>query len=133
MTVEEIKQEINKKTGIPVYLLTGETIEENIARAKAILAYRKEQAEQYEAERPKTTSEQFADWMQAQSGEERTEQPDAETQALLDLEESLQVVPNIMDNGNAYAQKEMPDGRTTAEQFGAWMSKQFAFNPYKNN
>ena len=37
MTTEELKQEIAQRTGIPAALLTGETAEENIAQAKAIV------------------------------------------------------------------------------------------------
>ena len=38
---EFIRQEIEKVSGVPASLLTGETLEENIAQAKAMLAYKK--------------------------------------------------------------------------------------------
>lgn len=51
MDISNIKAEIEKQTGIPASLLNGETVEENIAQAKAILAYKQKSG---------TEAEQFA-------------------------------------------------------------------------
>ena len=69
MTIEELKQTIEQRTGVPASFLTGETAEENIAQAKALLAYKREAQQQ----RPKTTAEQFSDWLGGQL-EERDRQ-----------------------------------------------------------
>ncbi len=67
MSIEEIKRTIEHKTGVPAYLLKGETLEENIAQAKAILAYKGAS----DPEEPKAPAEQFAEWFKQQL-EERT-------------------------------------------------------------
>lgn len=46
MTIEELKQTIEQRTGVPASFLTGETAEENIAQAKALLAYKREAQQQ---------------------------------------------------------------------------------------
>ena len=127
MDINELKSEVEARTGVPASLLTGETSEEVIARAKAILAFRKEHA----AEAPQTPAQQFAKWMRATQG---IEEVDEAGQALAELEDSLRGYSlNIKDGGNPYINgKEMPDGRSTAEQFGDWMRGQFAFDPFKD-
>ena len=59
MTIDEIKQTIEKETGLPSGLLTGETLEENIAQAKALLLYKGQKAPDTSQ---KTTAQQFAEW-----------------------------------------------------------------------
>lgn len=96
MTIEELKQTIEQRTGIPKTLLTGETAEEDIAQAKALLAFKKE----HEAQRPKKrTAEQFSDWLSVQYGE------------------------GLQDTANA-ALGEIRDERSTAQQFADWLSRQ---------
>lgn len=126
MDINELKSEVEARTGVPASLLTGETSEEVIARAKAILAFRKEHA----AEAPQTPAQQFAKWMRATQG---IEEVDEAGQALADLEDSLRVYPVVTDGGNPYINgKEMPDGRSTAEQFAEFMSNKLAFDPFKD-
>lgn len=96
MNIEELKQVIEQRTGVQASLLTGETAEEIIARAKAILAFRKD----YEAQRRKTTAEQFSAWFNATQGINET---DAEGEALADIEEAARikagVYPQVKDGG----------------------------------
>jgi len=66
MIIEEIKLEIEKQTGVPASLLKGETVEENIAQAKALLAYKQEHAEPTAPQQPQTPAEQFAGWFEQQ-------------------------------------------------------------------
>lgn len=40
--IDNVKREIEQKTGVPASLLTGSTLEENVAQAKALLAYKGE-------------------------------------------------------------------------------------------
>lgn len=128
MDINELKKEVEVRTGVPASLLTGETSEEIIANAKAILAFKKEQ----EAEAPQTTAQQFSKWLRQTEG---IEEVDEAGQALAELEDSLRGYSlNIKDGGNPYINgKEMPDGRSTAEQFGDWMRGQFAFDPFKDS
>lgn len=129
MTLEELKQEIAGKTGIPATLLNGETAEENIAQAKALLAYRR----QTESTRKKSTAEQFSEWFRAAQGVEETDEAGA---ALNDIAERARVdaggYPCLNDGGDPYINgKEAPDGRSAAEQFAEWFADRTAFNPFK--
>ncbi len=125
MNLEELKQTIEKQTGIPANLLTGETTEENIAQAKALLAYKREA----DAERPRTTAEQFSDWMNAQDG---IEQPDIAGQALADIEEAARIeaggYPMTRDAGEAH----ITIKGTAKEQFAEWIGKKTAYDPRKS-
>ena len=140
MDLEQIKQEIADRTGLTTDLLKGETVEENIAQAKALLAYKRE----YEAKRPKSTAEQFTEWAGAnfESGAERTarilglsyEQPqDAATAALDEIAERARVeaggYPMTKDGGEVTG---LPDPRPARDQFAEWIGQHFAFDPRNN-
>lgn len=119
MNTEELKQEIAQRTGIPAALLTGETAEENIAQAKALLAYKRE----HEAQRPKTAQEQFADWIGGQLDER-----DRQTAAAF----GLQYTPRQTDPaGAALAEIEEPaaagwDNQPCRDAISAWNMRQGA-------
>lgn len=126
MTTEELKQEIEQRTGVPATLLTGETAEENIAQAKAFLAYKRE----YEQQRPKSNAEKFADWAAAEWGAE--EPQDTAGAALADIEQRARVeawgYPLVSDGGEVTG---LTDARPAREQFAEWMGQQTAFDPFK--
>ena len=128
MNLEDLKRDIEQRTGVPAALLTGETVEENIAQAKALLAYRREN----EATRPKTTAEQFADWLRAQEG---IEEQDAAGAALADLEATARRAaggyPELQDGGEL-DHRTIPDGRSAAEQFAEWFNKTAAIDTAKD-
>lgn len=128
MILEELKQTIEKQTGIPATLLNGETAEENIAQAKALLAYKREA----DAQRPKSTAEQFSDWMKAQEG---TDQPDTAGEALARIEEQARIdaggYPILRDGGSVNVNT--GDGRSAREQFSEWIGQKTAFNPFNND
>ena len=141
MNTEELRQEIEQRTGVPATLLTGETIEENIAQAKAFLAYKRE----YEQQRPKTAQEQFADWLGGQLEERDRQtaatfglqytppQKDAASAALADIEERARVeaggYPMLQDGGSVNVNT--GDGRSAREQFSEWLGQRTAFDPFK--
>lgn len=83
MSIEDLKREIEARTGIPAPLLTGETAEENISQAKAFLAYKRE----YDATRPKSARDKFAEWAAAELGTATPQ--DNITAALTELEEQI--------------------------------------------
>lgn len=128
MNMENLKRAIEQRTGVPASLLTGETAEENIAQAKALLAYKREA----EDSRQKDTQAQFAEWFAAFTG---IEQPDETAKALEDIAEAARVeaggYPRIQDGGEI-DHAGMPDGRSTAEQFGEWLGRKLAFDPLKD-
>lgn len=117
MELNELKQTIEQRTGVPASLLTGETAEENIAQARALLAYRKE----YEQQRPKDASEQFSEWFNSVHG---IVEQDHAGEALADIEAQAAADPNsypeVHDSGEL-------DGAlvkgTPREQFGEWFSE----------
>lgn len=127
MTLEDLKTEIEQRTGIPATILNGESAEELIAHAKALHAYRK----QHQAEAPKDTKTLFAEWIRQTEGEPET---DPAGDALNGLEEELRIsnggYPYMQDGGEV---TNLPDARTPAEQFGEWFSKQAAFDPFKGD
>lgn len=127
MNIDELKTVIEQGTGIPASLLTGETAEENIAQAKALLAYRRES----EASRPKSTREQFKEWLNASQG---IEEPDTAGAALEEIQEALRVeaggYPRVPDGGEPAGR--LPDPRPAREQFAEWFAGKSAFDPRKD-
>lgn len=129
MTVEDVKKTIEQRTGVPISVLTGETVDDVIESARAILEYRREQ----EQHRPKNTREQFAEWARDQYGETI---PDAESAALDKIAEAVRVdnggYPRVRDGGQIDISN-MPDPRPTAVQFEEWFRKKTAFDPLKSH
>jgi len=130
MTVAEYKQAIIESTGIPEKLLDGETPEEILASAKAILAYKKQE----ESRRQKTTGEQFSEWLHTVQGDE---EKDTAKEAITTLAEAARVnaggYPIVADGGNPYINgASMPDPRTPQEQFTEWFKQNTAFDPLKD-
>lgn len=128
MNLENLKNEIEQRTGVPASLLSGETPEENIAQAKALLAYKRE----HEAQQPKTTAEQFADWMNARQG---IYPEDTEGAALADIEEAVRVeaggYPMTRDGGEV---NNLADLRPAREKFADWLDQRgdLKFDPFKD-
>lgn len=121
MSLEELKQKIEQQTGIPAKLLTGETPEENIAQAKALLAYKREAPED------KSPREQFAEWFSAQLGDNETDLAGA---ALERIQEQLRGYPSLKDGGTPYINgATYPDARSAQEQFAEWAGQKMAYNP----
>ena len=125
MSLEELKQEIEQQTGIPAKLLTGETAEENIAQAKALLAYKREAPED------KSPRGQFADWLNARLGNNETDLAGA---ALERIQEQVRGYPILKDGGNPYINgATAPDARSAQEQFAEWAGRNMAWNPQKKD
>lgn len=126
MNIEELKEIIEHHTGVPASLLTGETAEENIAQAKALIAYKRAN----EAQRPKSHAEQFKEWFNQMQGIEAQDEASA---ALAAIEEQARVeeggYPIVLDRG---VEASLPDRRAPREQFADWMTNQTAFNTFKS-
>ena len=122
----DVKTMISDRLGIPADLLKGETPEEDLATAKALIAFRRE----HEAQRPKTTAEQFGEWMREQEG---IEQPDEIGAAFTELEEAIRVNSNaylrLTDSGEAH----LGDTRSAKEKFAEWIGQKTAFDPFKSD
>jgi len=124
--IDSLKAEINRRTGVPVSLLDGNTPEEILTKARSLLAYRS----QAEVKRPKSNAEKFASWFHSQFGEE--ESKDEAGAALEEITEALRRdqggYPRTSDPGEIDPSL-FPDPRSTAEKFGSWFRKQTAFDP----
>lgn len=129
MLLDELKLTIEKQTGVPASLLTGETAEENIVQAKAFLAYKRNAEQEAEARRTKSAKEAFADWMNA--GEAKS---DPTGEALARIEEQVRIeaggYPIVKDGGSVNVQ--IGDGRSAKERFAAYAADALAFNPFKD-
>ncbi len=98
MLIEDLKNQISEQTGVPVSLLTGETAEETISQAKALIMYKKETDTI-----PKNKREQFADWFYTNSGIDGSEKYINDSMfALSKIEESTRY-PVIKDNTSTYS------------------------------
>lgn len=125
MNMDDLKMRIEHDTGVPAALLTGETAEECIVQAKALLALKRDYSYQ---PAQKTTREQFADWMRGQLGEEPPQ--DTTTAALeaiaRDAAEEAGRYPIVADAGEVDAG---PAPRSTSEQFAEWFAQKTAWKP----
>lgn len=126
MSIEELKQIIEQRTGVPASLLTGETAEENIAQAKAILAYKRD----LDTQTPKTARGQFVEWFNASQGKEAQDTAGA---ALAEIEDAARMeaggYPAVQDSGEVTG---LPDPRPARDQFAEWFGQKSAFNPFKD-
>ena len=119
-TLEKVKNRISEKTGIPVDLLNGETIEENIVQAKTLIAMKQKS----EDERPKTASEEFSAWMKKQYG---FGNPDENKDVLSTLESDI-MAEFVFGYTNGKDAEEVDhsnfsDGRSVRDQFRSWVQK----------
>lgn len=116
MDITEVKSSLSERLGMPISLFDGESPEEDIAKAKALCAYKKE----HEQSKPKNTREQFGEYMDAQMGIERSD----ESQMIIrEIEESIQSgsesYPVIKDSGET----NIGDTRPPQEHFKEWFSE----------
>ncbi len=130
MTLDELKQEIEKRTGVPASLLQGNTTEDTLSIAKDLLMIRNG----YRAHEAMTNAEKFSRWFNDQMGE-NGEPLNNDFLALDEIAEQVRIdnggYPRTADPGEIDTSN-MPDGRSTAEQFEEWMNKQFTFDPFRD-
>lgn len=132
MTIDEIKKEVINRTGIPEELLTEETPEGVIARAKDLLAYKGRYRAEHQEEFKGETRDQFAAWFNAQIGsEEQLTSPEA---SLLELEQIItqdqKLYPDFRDGGECLNRDDL---RTGKEKFVDWLQDTLAYDPRKHN
>ena len=127
MTNEEIKNLITEKTGVPAEMLTGETAEENLERARALLSWRRENKEAA----PPDPREEFASWIRSQTG-----QPEETPEAALDvIAETVRIdnggYPKAPDGGTShlYPGSQLFNTYSPEEQFNNWFYEKSAFDP----
>ncbi len=123
MTIDEVRQIISERTGVPADLLTGETPEEIVTRAKALIALKVQHQNN-----PQTPKEQFARFMQANfTGED--------ADPFQDLKD---VAEDIREASGGYSRKITDAGEashssngTAKEQFAQFMADKLAYDPFK--
>ncbi len=126
MTTEELKNLISQNTGVPAEMLTGETPEENITRARQLLAFKTDNSTQ-------DPGEQFASWIRYQTGDlEEVNNPEA---ALNEIAEQVRIeaggYPRIPDGGASNITGFTgQDTRSTEEAFNEWFYNASAFDPF---
>lgn len=114
MTLDKFKDAVERRTGVPASLLSGETEEEVIARAKALLVLKRESAAKALERTGSTTADHFRDWYATQTGEENNNAgQDPE-----DTQQKSAGYPQLQDNGEI----QTPDLRTARDQFVDWMN-----------
>ena len=130
MELEQINALISERTGVPAALLDGQTAEENIAKARAIIEYRSKANPS--AERKLTTNEQFAAWLDAAYGEPQDTNKDPAAAELDRIAEELRIAnggyPQMEDGGEVDPSR-FPDSRPASAQFAEWFREQ-SINKY---
>ena len=118
--MDELKKLIEQRTGVPAALLGGETAEENIARAKALLAYREQLSGGGSSPR-----DRFAAWARQELGDEEPEfTPMGALNAIeAGIRQASGSAPQLKDGGEV---TNLPSGGSTAEQFAEWFSESFS-------
>lgn len=117
MTIEELKETISKRTGMPVNILSGETEEEVFSRAKSILDF-----QQKDGQQPKPTNEQFSDYMH-DIGFAEGERTKAPAEVLSDIEIELHPpYPQVSDGGEVAIP---PTSKTNKELFSDFFVNQY--------
>lgn len=136
MELDQINALISEKTGVPAALLDGQTAEENIAKARAIIEYRSKANPS--AERKLTTNEQFAAWLDAVMpyGEPQDTNKDPAAAELDRIAEELRIAnggyPQMEDGGEVDPSR-FPDTRPTSEIFKEWFLDETAWDPRKDS
>ncbi len=125
VNIDELRQVIEQRTGVPASLLSGDTVEENISQAKLFLAFKKD----YEAQRAKSTSEQFEAWYKSQEG---LEDPDESDLVLDEVAAEYRIAnggyPSVADGGDPYVNGQLPDSRSLIEQLNDLIRRQTAYD-----
>lgn len=126
MILEDVKKELSSRTGIPVSLLDGETIEENIAKAKAIIAYRRDH------DKPQSAKEEFSLWFQEMNGDEKPDPMENVTKYENELR-SLDCYPQIRDGGSVLVNDNTLNAKEDpSKEFGKMLDSALAYNPFRD-
>lgn len=127
MTIDELKQRIEREAGVPAALLDGETSEECIIKAKALLCYKRDHTPKDQEQ--KDNKELFADWIRQRSGIEDDQDPLVQAMARIkDIENELRSVPVLQDGGEA----RLPAYGSAREAFRDWMNDNGGYNPFSS-
>lgn len=127
--INEIKQTIEARVGIPAALLRNETPEGLIMEARAILDLKR----QYETEKPKSTREQFAAWLGEVRGDPQTDGPGAALDEIAkETAERVKGYPRLRDAGEDLNSAGM-DSRPARDKFAEWFNDVAAFDPSKGD
>lgn len=107
MTIEDLKKKIEEKTGVPAILLNGESLDENITQAKALISYKRKE----ERKKNENTRDQFALWCDPES--------DPDLQAINAIETEMQKETIINDDQSGSGEKKHQEN--AKEAFVSWL------------
>lgn len=129
ISLDDFKKEIQTRTGVPVNLLTGETGEEIIAQAKALLAYKREVTEEH-----RTPAQQFADWFRSNTHLSESHYYPVNPPAPEPQEGVASGYPSLPNPGEPAGILPEYYG-TTAQQFSQWLCNMGIgeFNPFTDS
>jgi len=114
MDIQELKQMINQKCGVPYDLLTADDPAALIDQARQLLTFREAG--------PKSTRQQFSDLL---SPVDHFAELDAISET---LKRNSQLYPDIPDSGNL----DPGDGRDKYSRFAEMLADQLSFDPRKD-
>lgn len=118
MDLVKVKSDISQRTGIPPELLNGDTAEECIKQAEALLNFRKQENDgQTGTTRQMDPRQSFINFM----GGDGTTQLTPEEMALSEYKESLSNYPKVADTSEAYHETH----ETVETQFSNFINKMF--------
>lgn len=127
MTIDELKQTIESKTGVPAAAIGGDTAPEVIQSARALLDFKMK----HERQAPKSKQELFAGWLDTTMGTHTAGQ-DPRQMELDALQEQARVeaggYPRVKDAGELDYRRKL-DGVPNAEKFKEWFCNQIAEDP----
>lgn len=119
MDINELKQEIEQKTGIPANLLTKETESEIFDQARGLVEYWRGQ----QLRQPISTREQFKQWFELQNGEETPDRFETLNKTIDNMSSDAPGTCPAVRDGGEIDHSNMPDGRGTHEIFKEWFLK----------
>lgn len=124
MELNELKEQISARTGIPAILLTGDSEQSVLDYARKLLDYKTED----EPEKKRSLSEQFVDWFKGVSGHEDPEPSDP----LSDIAEQVRIdtggYPVIPDSSTVT----IKGHKSASEELADFIKEKSTFDPFKH-
>lgn len=128
MSIEELKQEIEKRTGVPAAMLPDDA-DGALNRARDLLLFKHRHKPEVA-----TNADLFGKWLHDQAGYEKNDSVTQELDALSDIHrEIIGGYPDLKDGGTPYqmVENDDPAGGDPRKSFEMWFRDTSAFNPRK--
>lgn len=120
--MSELRDRIESEIGIPGSLLTGETDEDIMVKARAILAFRREQMEAQEVAPPKDTRESFSRFLNENYGSGEATPGISDEARLEAINDEIHKIPRVRDGSTEHLiSRSEYDGFTKEEKLLMYM------------